>query len=170
MKSTLTIIITAGILAGCAAPARQTFTFPPYDEAEYASLPKTGTAVIRGQVFAKTVGGDVKRGAGESVSLIPATRYGETLYREQIMGGKRASKPEDPRHFNHTISLTTDGDGRFEFKNIPRGSYYISSRVVWSVPVYDRYIGTIMEPQGGRVTRKVEADDGKVTEVILNYN
>lgn len=43
-------------------------------EAEYATLEKTGTAVVTGQVFLKTRAGDVKPGADNVVYLNPPPR------------------------------------------------------------------------------------------------
>jgi hypothetical protein len=46
-----------------------------FNEADFAPYAKSGTGVIAGQVFAKTVGGDVKYGAGSTVYLNPKLPY-----------------------------------------------------------------------------------------------
>ena len=164
------IIVTAfaiAALAGCAAPRVKTFSPLPFDEAEYATLPASGTGTVRGQVFAKTVGGDVKKGAGENVVMFPATKYGEQRYREQVLGGKLLSKAEDPRYQNYVLAKTTDGDGKFEFTSVPPGNYYVLSSVTWTV-IEPSSFGPLHRKQGGQVVRRVEVKNGVVTDAILN--
>jgi hypothetical protein len=157
-------------LVGCASrPSIETFVPIPFDESEYAALPQNGTGVVRGQVFAKTRGGDIKKGAGNSVVLMPATKYGDQRYAQQIIGGKLASQAEDSRYAKYTRSKTTDGDGRFEFADVPPGQYYIFSSIIWetvSSNEYSRRLG-LMDTQGGKVSRKIEVKDGAVTEAML---
>jgi hypothetical protein len=154
-------------LVGCAAPPPATFSPLAFDEAEYAALPTSGTGIIRGQVFAKTVGGDIKKGAGENVVIFPATKYGTQRYQEQVLGGKLAASTPDSRYNKNVFVKTSDGDGKFEFNEIPPGQYYIFSQVTWSIFEPNQF-GPIERVQGGRVAREIEVKNGGVTEAILN--
>lgn len=168
MKSICAVLGTALVISlasGCAMLQPPTFEPLPFDEAEYNALPKVGTGTVKGQVFAKTRGGDVKKGAGNNVILIPATVYGNLRYREQVIGGKLLAKAEDPRYARYVREQTTDGDGRFTFTNVPSGKYYAVSYITWEAPSSNPYLTT--ETQGGKVHKEIEVQNDQTLEVIL---
>jgi hypothetical protein len=154
--------LSALALVGCAQYQPPTYVPVPYDEAEYAALPKSGTGVVKGQVFALTVGGDVKKGAGQPVYLMPATSFRNQWYHESIELGHALAVDADRRHLALERKTIADGDGRFEFVAVPPGSYYVMSQITWSVP--SKYG---LEPQGGLVVLKVDVKNGESTDAML---
>ena len=172
MKKAFILMACMAALAGCAIQPR-VFNPLPFDQVEYDALPKTGTGAVRGQVFAKTVGGEIKKGAGNEVRLMPST-----LYRYQAFLAKDTpylseipmAAAQDARHAIYDKVKTTDGDGKFEFTNIPPGKYYIVSNISWetiSTNQYSRRLG-LTDTQGGRVMREIEVTNGNTVEAMLS--
>ncbi len=158
MKKIFAALAVVSALSGCAQPMVQRISFPA---SEYAALATTGTGVVSGQAFLRTLGGDVKYGAGSSVYLLPATSYTDQWFNENYLGGRALSEP-DPRASQGKLETQADGSGNFVFRDVPRGSYYLSTIVTWQAPTQ---FG--LATQGGVVAKKIEVSDGKETRVIL---
>jgi len=160
-----------GGLAGMAIENNKSLGWEPrpFDESEYQALRKTGTGTIRGQVFAKTRGGDVKKGAGNIVRLIPATQFGNQWFTEAYVKQKQARFAPDSRYAAYEIEKITDGDGRFEFKDVPQGTYYVHSTITWETVSSNPYMRrlNLLDTQGGDVVKLVTVLDEKTTEVML---
>jgi len=165
-------ILTMLLLGGCAGFMQQRIQRIPFPGEEYARLSKmgTGTATVHGQVFMKTMVGEVRYGAGNEVRLAPVTTYstqvlevtGNWNYTNYTIPPKFVPEEPDPRLDDYAATTMADGEGRFEFRNVPPGGYYLTSSVIWYVP---QQYGSII--QGGNITKKITVKEGDEVRVIL---
>ncbi|RAU39285.1 hypothetical protein [Pseudomonas sp. RIT411] len=155
-----TLTLALALTAGCVSkPAPQPrIAFPV---AEYNALPKEGTGVVEGQAFMKTVGGDVKFGAGSEVTLNPITSYSEQWYRHyyELRSPLQAA---DTRQDSYILTTQADGSGNFKFTDVPPGRYFVTSTVRWQAP---SQFG--LTNQGGWLTNRITVSNGKTTRVML---
>jgi hypothetical protein len=96
----------------------------PFPEAEYNSLAKVGNATVTGYIYALTPSGKKVYAKQTRLYLNPVTSYSTQWYNESYLGGAKMSKV-DPRLFNYLKFTTSDNSGKFEFLNVPSGSYYL---------------------------------------------
>ena len=73
-------------------------------------------------------------------------------------------KASDPRSNLYLRKQIADGDGRFTFKNVPSGEYYVTTKIVWEAPVGFR--GALIH-QGGFVSKKIAVKESEELEVIV---
>jgi len=96
----------------------------PFPESEYKSLSKTGSATVSGLIYLTTSAGGKIYGKHTRLYLNPVTSYSTQWYKESYLGGAKMSKV-DPRLYNYLKFTTSDANGKFEFLNVPSGSYYL---------------------------------------------
>jgi len=165
LAATLTSLLFLASCATAPAPPPIRWTVAP-DSGEYQTYLDGGTASISGQVFLRTVGGDVKVGAGSPVTLDPATAYSHEWWHQ---AGKwwlrRAITPPDPIFAQARHTTTADAEGRFHFEDLAAGSYYLRSQVTWDAGRYT-YVD---DTQGGLVWRQVALKDGEKVDVVLTW-
>lgn len=158
------LLLTAGCAAMLLPPSMQPlnmFTTPA--ASEYAPYQGEGTATINGQAFLTTRGGDVKLGAGNPVTLDPATAYAKEWYEKIGTAESRfAESPHDTVFLAARRTTTVDAQGKFKFTNLPAGTYIMRSVVSWITGA--AYSGT----QGGVVSALVTVKAGESKDVILN--
>jgi hypothetical protein len=135
-------------------------TFP---EQEYQNLAKSGSAVVKGQAFLKTRGGDVKVAAGNQILLNPVTSYSNEWYEKSYIQGQPLVEP-DSRLMTYVIKTVADGSGRFLFKNVPPGEYFVTTVITWEAAT--GYKGAL-QVQGGTVTKRIKVNDGDEVDVIV---
>ncbi len=95
-----------------------------FPEAEYQSLAKTGSGTVTGHIYLVTKDGTKIYGKETRLYLNPETSYSTQWYKESYLGGAKMSKV-DPRLYNYLKFTTSDKNGKFEFLNVPSGSYYL---------------------------------------------
>ena len=157
--SAAVLILSAALLTACAN--QKPVDRPPFPIDEYAQLQTVGTGKVAGQVFMKTVGGDVRFGAGSDVYLFPGTSYSDFWYQTNYVSQKPIAPP-DSRQMQYTKIVQADGSGNFEFSDIPPGRYYISSMVTWQAPTQWG-----LAAQGGWVAKSATVSNGATARVML---
>ncbi|WP_227368125.1 carboxypeptidase regulatory-like domain-containing protein [Halomonas sp. M20] len=144
MGKWIAIALAGLLLGGCEFVGRGPDTGPPvvedrtepppeqverkiaFPEQEYAKLDKNGTASISGRLFIRTASG-VVYGAGETVSVAPATRYSAEAAEVALAGGY--IEPADPRAQAYTHYAKADEQGYFKITGLPAGVFYVAGRV-----------------------------------------
>ena len=151
-------------LSGCVtvAPPPSWNTSDERLESEHAAYADKGTSTISGQAFLTQAGGSVVKAAGRNVTLDPATTIGDEWWGK---AGKywahRHVLPPSPAFIKARRTVVADADGKFSFKAIPAGKYYVRTEVTWEV-------GGYVPTQGGLVGQLVEVRPNDSKEVILN--
>ena len=156
-KQGLLVVMVALAICGCTSKYQMV---TPYNEKDWAAYEKKGASVITGQAFLKTRGGEVRYGAGETVTLIPVTSYTTELLQASMKRAKITNL--DSRWENHNKETVADGNGNFEFNNIPAGDYLLQCDVYWQVP--GQYG---METTGATIKKQVKVSDGEKIKVIM---
>lgn len=152
-------VLAIGLLAGCVQPI-QPYNLGHFPALEYDALKREGTGTVTGQLFLKTVGGDVKFGAGEEVILLPVTSYSQKI--EEAYNQNRPLGNMDSRLKMYNKTTQADGNGNFTFSAVPAGDYYAAGKVNWQAPTpYG------LSTQGGYVMRRVSVSEGQTSKIIL---
>lgn len=128
-----------------------------FDEAPFLAAQGEGNATITGQAFLKTLGGDVKFGAGNEVELVPSTPYSDERY-QRVMINRESLAERDQRIERFTKKATADGNGNFEFKNIKPGKYYLYCLIKWN---------TGYTTTGGYAHATVEIKENESKKVVV---
>lgn len=158
-RSIVIATLLAGALAGC-SPATLVTTFNPSDA---AFINEKGTATVKGQAFLRRNDGIVVYAAGSEVFLIPKTTYSDERMATIYGAGKMTTflgssfKNDDARFYEYVRKVVANGEGRFEFKDVAAGKYYVVTSVVWYVQVQ----------QGGSLMERTTVADGQTVELIM---
>ena len=156
MKKAILLYVVGIILlgTGCQTPRRLNMYVP----ADYEQYKEPGIETVTGQAFRRQRGGGVVYGAGSTISMMPVTAYTMEIMNREIIGGLELTPPRSPALWEFIFTNQADGEGNFEFKNLPAGDYYIYGDVVWIIDD---------EIQGGILVKRVEVGSGEREKVML---
>jgi len=171
MIKSLSVCTLTALLFGCAAkPPRTIDLVNQFNPAEVAWASRAGTGKILGSAVIQTAGGIPRTCAGKEVNLIPVSAYSsERMY--GIYGGvSKGFVPTSAQRWNIVRNVayessvrkaTCDAQGSFEFDELPSGSYFINTTVIWST-------GRQYEPPtGGGLMLNVTVNEGKSIKAVL---
>lgn len=151
------LVIAAVLFAGCiynnTIPSAHIMS--GFNEGDFERFAGKGTAIIQGQAFGKTRGGDVKLAAGNEVRLFPVNTYTEEAVRSAQTG---IQPTHDPKFFRYVRKATADATGSFDFREIPAGKYYLECAIFWE---------TGAGRTGGVATQIVTVTEGQTVKVLL---
>ncbi len=157
------ILITgfaAAFFIGCVATQPTWNQTTNQSESEYKPYMRTGTGSVTGQAFFVQRGGVVVMAAGRTITLDPATSTGKEWWAKAGKNWSLRSTTPTSQNFKKARRKTVaDAEGRFKFKGLPSGNYFIRTDVTWMA-------GSSI--QGGLVGKQIVVKNGRVTELILN--
>jgi hypothetical protein len=172
MRTILAAACVAGVLglAGCATPVKLMTTFDP---SEVTWAQGSGTNAIRGSAVLRTVGGDTRTCAALPVMVIPDSGYARerinAIYGNLIrgynpsFGGRPQTFTEnDPRYLETGRRGTCDAQGAFAFSDLPDGTYFVVTAVIWKTSP-DSFIS-----QGGVLMQRVILAGGRAEMMVLS--
>lgn len=178
----LVVFVVALALFGCAGtrpdedPCRRRARFVL---SEYEPFQAPGDGSINGQAFLVTRGGDVKVAAGRGVTLRPHTSLSLEFIEKNVLGRCDMSAAADSVMFRFDRRQVADGDGRFEFTEIPPGKYFVGCELTWEVSGYVSGYAPVFggiffgvpthEKTGGLLLQTVQVDSGASTRLILSH-
>lgn len=66
---------------------------------------------------------------GTPVSIVPVNEYTSEIVHLSYDQAGNILSPADPRYAGYVRTTRTDGQGRFTFRNLPPGDYYVMATV-----------------------------------------
>ena len=96
----------------------------PFDPAEYKFVKLNGDCQISGQIFVPQRNGKDKPRSRCVITLNPATSYSEVFYIKTVQNGIPIEEA-DLRVLKYIRTAVSDDSGKFVFKNIAKGKYYL---------------------------------------------
>jgi hypothetical protein len=155
-------IITALMLLTLNGCATKYNMIAKFDAQEFAPFAGSGSSSISGQAFLRTRGGEVRYGAGRTVTLIPKTNYSSELWNASLKGF--TIDYVEPEYIKYQKRTIADGSGNFEFTNLPAGEYFIECPIFWEVPTGP--YGT-METTGSVLKYNLNLPKGEKLKLIM---
>ncbi len=167
MRLVLCLSLVALICSGCAQIGTRTVKLSnSFDPAEVSHIHKTDNTV-KGSAVIRTSGGRTVNSAGVEVHLLPVTPYASeritAIYGNSERGystQKIKFDPPAPQAYSDSYRVAVgDAQGFFQFENVADGSYYVTTRIMWTP---GKYISV-----GGALMQRVTVSGGETITIVL---
>ena len=171
-------VAAAVVLTGCAPALKVVPVGVRWEPSMHlaAKQMEKGKNTINGSAFLRQAGGGVVTCAGSEVSLIPDTPYSRKrlsiLYGNPDKGYRKHLSDyfgvtvdnafESYDRYQHTT--VCDAQGKFSFKNVADGSWFLQSEAIWTVPARI-FIDSL---QGGYMVDRIDVKGGETRDVIIS--
>jgi hypothetical protein len=117
------MVLVTGTYAGCST---YHLTTPP-DEKQALTI-DAGGGNITGEVFITTKSGETRKAVDATVYLVPVTDYSRAWFDHYVVQGDKIDG-KDPRSFGSVRAAAVDTEGRFQFRQVTAGRYYLTCTV-----------------------------------------
>ncbi|WP_123812187.1 hypothetical protein [Ottowia oryzae] len=163
----LTITALSVALLGCAAAPRKIEVSAPFNLEEAKAMLKPGKNSISGSAMMRQAGGGVVTCAGEEVNLVPETEYANQrigkAYGSTDRGyinvyQARIQIANPPGYLESTLKTRCDPQGKFTFKNVGDGNWFVVTGVIWLVGY---------STEGGMLMERISLKGGQNHEIIM---
>ena len=175
MKRLVLLLLAVAVCLGMTAcgPAGKVKLSQQFRSDEVEFIKHRGANTVWGSAYLKDRGDGPRTCAGNKVLLVPVTpyssermiaHYGNT--RAGYTERNKSFENDDPFYLAYTRESVCDEKGRFLFKYVPDGDYFVTSLIVWSG--YDPTWRTPIT-NGAALMRAVSVSGGKETNVTLTH-
>jgi hypothetical protein len=171
----LTVLSIAGLLAACETVSLSSRDEASFDPNDVAWSKQRGANTIVGTAKLRAGDGMTRSCASLSVRLAPDSDYtrdrverlygdADTAYVSATEAKRVRAEPGTdvtPAYEKSLKAAKCDANGRFTFKNLPDGTYYVMAPVVWRGKV-----GEVSE--GGFFMQRVTVEGGETARLAMN--
>lgn len=170
------VAIASVLLVGCATSptSKQVVLKNSFDADVAQKFLQKGKNTVEGSALMRQRGGGVVTCAGFEARLFPVTAYAsermQTLYGNTNRGfldvrllNSTKFIPDSVEYYRFMKTTICDSQGKFAFKEIADGAFYVVTWITWEVPV-NRY----MSRQGGSLMQRVTVRGGEAKEIVLS--
>ena len=126
MTRWIVLLLVVFLMMGCAKLYERQAEF---NQEEYASYEKPGTARVCGQAYLSLDDGQQHVASGDRVLIAPVTSYTEEAFKVKVLRGHTLEVPV-PDAIKFEKHTKTDGEGRFCFLDLPAGHYFVVADIV----------------------------------------
>lgn len=161
------VMLVVPIIVSCVQP-KEVYIKSQFNEKKARKLLDIGVNTIKGSALIRQKGGGIVTCAGNTVSLIPVTKYAKerikAFYGSSQKGfssiyNRIVFKKNSNKYLKLVKNTQCDAQGYFEFNNVANGSFFITTLVSWRVGYTS---------QGGSLMQKVKVKNGEVKNIVLS--